>query len=82
MVRTLLAVAVVALMLGWRCAAAERAPWCVVSSVGWGDQYWDCSCWTFKQCVPYATSGLRGFCEPNPYYSAPGKHPRRQKRRR
>ena len=84
MLRIILAATAVAAVLGvgGRAAAAERAPWCVMSTIGWGDTVWDCSYWTFKQCIPYAIAGLRGFCEPNPYYTAPRRGPVRHKRSR
>jgi hypothetical protein len=48
--------------------AARQAPrWCAYQGGDWG---FDCSFYTFKQCMETAR-GLGNYCIPNPYLPAP-----------
>lgn len=51
--------------------AYGNAPWCAVMDVGTGVMVWDCQYYTIEQCVPMVIAGNRGFCNHNPYWSAP-----------
>jgi hypothetical protein len=48
--------------------ADDRAPWCAVISVGFGDVVWDCQYNSIEECRPNVIAGNRGFCNHNPRY--------------
>jgi len=64
-------------------ALTGNAPWCAVVNVGTGEVVWQCDYQTVEQCQPNVIAGNRGFCNHNPYYTAPAAmpnvrhHPRR-----
>ena len=86
MIRIILAaVATVAavLVFGLQPAAAYKAPWCAVISLGTGSVYWDCQYRSFEECYREGNvlAGNRGFCNPSPYYVAPtAEHKQLRKR--
>jgi hypothetical protein len=74
------AMAIAVICCATRPAAAEEAPWCAVTPLGWGGVIEDCSYWSFKACVPFVIAGNRGFCNRNPRYEGPMPKPRRIRR--
>jgi Protein of unknown function (DUF3551) len=61
-------------------AATARAapPWC--ANLGGRDGGWDCSYYTFEQCMATAR-GLSSNCQPNPWaLAAPPPPPRRARK--
>ena len=76
-----LALAAVAAALaaqGTDARAQQRAPWCDYQGSAFGS--YDCSYYTFEQCMATAR-GLGGYCSPNPRVAyAPYPPPRRVRR--
>ena len=74
MFRTILAAsaALTFMVFGFQPAAADyyAAPWCAVIAMGDGDMQWDCEFRTIEECRPHVLAGNRGWCNPNPYFSA------------
>jgi hypothetical protein len=71
--RTLLALAVVSVVLGigvHPAAANElEGPWCAMAWLGGGGVSRDCHFRTFDECWPNVISGNRGSCNPNPRWA-------------
>jgi hypothetical protein len=61
-------------------AATAPRPWCVRDG-SFGRGSWDCTYYTFEQCLASA-SGNNGSCEQNPNYRGPQKQQRRSTRER
>jgi hypothetical protein len=68
---------IAALGAGTARAQYQRAPWCAYLG-SWGGSY-DCSYYTFQQCMATA-SGLGNICLRNPRYIGDPDRPRRQRR--
>jgi hypothetical protein len=66
-----------ALGAGTARAQYQRAPWCAYLG-SWGGSY-DCSYYTFQQCMATA-SGLGNICLRNPRYVGDPERPRRPRR--
>ena len=74
MIRTILVAigALAALVFVVRPAAADYygAPWCAVIAMGDGDMQWDCEYRSIEECRPNVLAGNRGWCNPNPAFTA------------
>jgi Protein of unknown function (DUF3551) len=64
------AVAGLAGVLSQGQANASEAPWCAVISRG-DDVHWECQYRSLEECRPNVLAGNRGWCNPNPYFTAP-----------
>jgi len=73
-------VAMVAADIQSASAATAPRPWCVRDG-SFGRGSWDCTYYTFEQCLASA-SGNNGSCEQNPNYRGPQKQQRRPTRER
>jgi hypothetical protein len=49
---------------------AQEGPWCAIIEVGDGAVYEDCQYHSFEECRPNVLAGNRGFCNPNPRWTA------------
>jgi hypothetical protein len=74
------ALAVAAMTMFARPAAAIEYPWCAQYS-GMGDGGRNCGFSTIEQCMA-TVSGIGGFCEPNLFYNGPAEQPVQRARRR
>jgi hypothetical protein len=86
MIRTILAASATLVFLGFglQPAAADyyAAPWCAVVAMGDGDMQWDCEFRTIEECRPHVLAGNRGWCNPNPYFSAAAAPPQVKRHRK
>ncbi|MCB1412452.1 MAG: DUF3551 domain-containing protein [Xanthobacteraceae bacterium] len=56
-------------------AQAHELPFCIKGQ-GYAQAHGECRFWTYEQCQATA-SGLRAYCEANPFYvGGPPRHPR------
>jgi hypothetical protein len=75
----IVAVAALGIMFGATGASADPYKWCAVYT--FDIEIRECGFVTIEQCRA-SISGVGGYCEPNPFYTAPDEKPAKRPRKR